>query len=130
MNESASSRIEKLENNEKKKKFIVASIIILLIAIFIGGMIWGINDVLLTEGTYPEPEGESVYALPQNGDEIVALYYRHFYDACLDSKKTKFSITNSLDIPEDSIKCEDGDYCQDRQAAQADSAAAAEEVTA
>lgn len=108
MNDSAGTRIERLENNEKKKKLIITAVIVVLIAIFLGGMVWGINDVLLTEGTYPEPEAQSVHAFPETGDDVVGLFYRHFYDARLDCKKTKFSVSNSFDIPQDSITCEEG----------------------
>lgn len=108
MSDAAGTRIERLENNEKKKRAIITAVVVLLIAIFLVGMVWGINDVLLAEGTYPEPEEQVVFEHPQDGAGAVDLFYKLFYDACLDCKKTKFSMKTSLDIPEDSIVCEQG----------------------
>lgn len=108
MSEKSQARIENLEHNEKKKKRIFTFVVVLLILIFLGGMVLGIQKVLLTEGTYDLTETHSYYEQPTDEDGVTALFYKHILDAA-NCDKAKFSVYTNLDIAEDSIDCGDND---------------------
>ena len=76
MDNNVQSRIDALEENEKKKKRIFSVVVIFLIVVFFAGLGWGINEVLLTEGTQAVPEPEPAYSVnePASAADAVKLF--------------------------------------------------------
>ncbi len=105
----ASMLADKLEGSERLKKWLVRLFVILLILIFLGFLAWGVNKVLLTEGTQllPEEYGIGVSPSPETGEEAVALLKR-LTALAIDENKTKLTVRTSLEIDKDSIHI-DGD---------------------
>ena len=70
----ASALADRIENNEKLNKILFRSIFLLLTVIFVVFLVWGINKVLLTEGTEAMPAVymDSLTPLPQTGGRLSA----------------------------------------------------------
>ena len=95
---------DKIEASERLQKRLVRVVFILLTLIFIGFLVWGINKVLLTEGSEPMPETDKVYAvgMPESDEKAIALFQKLVSDAA-DHTRTKLSVKTSLKIDDDSL---------------------------
>ncbi len=98
-------KIDALEQNEKKKKLIFGALIAVLVAIFLGGIFWGLTDVLSAEGTMENPNDTVLSVTPeavQDGidklKEISELAYNPE-----NSSKIKLNVSTSLSVDTDSI---------------------------
>lgn len=100
----ASKLADKIEGNEKLKKRLVRLIFLFLTLIFIGFLTWGINKVLLTEGTEAMPEvyKDSITPLPQTGEGAVALFEK-LLSKTSDKNATKVSLKTSLNLDKESL---------------------------
>ena len=100
----AGNLADKIEGNEKLKKRLVRLIFIILALIFTGFLAWGINSVLLTEGTelMPEDYAENKTPLPQTGAVAIALFENMIKEAS-DGNETKVSVKTSLEIDDESV---------------------------
>ncbi len=98
-------KIDALEQNEKKKKLIFGALIAVLVAVFLGGIFWGLTDVLSAEGTMENPNDTILSVTPetvQDGidklKEISELAYNPE-----NSSKIKLGVSTSLSVDSDSI---------------------------
>ncbi len=97
------------ETKEKKKsKWKVVLAAILGVLVCVGFIMYGINIVLQTEGTYdmgPQLDA-SLSAQPETEQDIVD-YLTTLYDAADDFSSVKINVNNSVNIHKDSIVAED-----------------------
>lgn len=104
----ASALADRIENNEKLNKILFRSIFLLLTVIFVVFLVWGINKVLLTEGTEAMPAVymDSLTPLPQTGGEAVGLLDKLLKGAT-DEKATKVSVKTSFKLDDESLTVSD-----------------------
>ncbi len=98
-------KIDALEQNEKKKKLIFGALIAVLTAVFLGGIFWGLTDVLSAEGTMDNPNDTVLSATPETArdginklKEISQLAYNPE-----NTSKIKLNASTSLSLDSDSI---------------------------
>ncbi len=103
--EKRQQKINALEQNEKKKKLIFGALVAVLVAVFLGGIFWGLTDVLSAEGTMDNPNDTILSVTPetvQDGidklKEISELAYNPE-----NSSKIKLNASTSLSVDSDSI---------------------------
>ncbi len=104
MSEKYNARVQELEGNEKKKKLILKAVVAFLIIVFMGGIAWGVNDVLLVQGTQELPwniQGE-LTPLTKTPSETVN-YFKTLLEKAGNKNNTKLSVDTFVEIPEDSI---------------------------
>lgn len=97
-------RIERFENDEKKKKLTFGLIIALLIAIFLGGMVIGLQNILNQEGTYDPASAEikKVEVISAEKGKVLSDFSASL-EKTRDFNSVKLSVNTNVDIPDDSI---------------------------
>lgn len=100
------------EMSEKTRKLLVGSVTALLIVIFCGGILLGIQKVLLAEGTMALPEPAPVYLSgePEEEEEGIALLTKLYENAALGGRerKVKLSVSTDISVDGDSIESTGG----------------------
>lgn len=87
------------------KNLLYKGVIILLCLIFVGGVIWGANDIMAMEGTVePYVPGESLTPVPETNQEYID-YINALLKKAIETKP-KLSSSDSASIESDSIETE------------------------
>ncbi|MBR0537417.1 MAG: Ig-like domain-containing protein [Clostridia bacterium] len=94
------------EQKDKRGKALYAGVIALLVLIFVVGFIYGLNQVLSMEGSYPPAElTEGKSPIPSSAEEAVA-YAKKVTDEAV-AGKPKFHVGYDYSIDNDSIEAGD-----------------------
>ncbi len=98
-------KIDALEQNEKKKKLIFGALVAVLVVIFLGGIFWGLTDVLSAEGTMENPNDTILSITPdavQDGiDKLKEISERAYNPE--NASKIRLNASTSLSVDTDSI---------------------------
>ena len=107
MDDKLQQRLDALEANEAKKKRIFGAVTAVLILLFLGGILLGIQNVLLAEGTeaIPAPAPEMQTEQPETPQDIVGYYQSLLEDAAQagEDGRVKLNVSTALSVDEDGM---------------------------